>query len=125
MTDIVKEADSKAVRLLARAKTGEVDIGKHINYFHNEMNDLGVQAHALFILFGKDAERLFIDYLGKFYPNFVACPHYSNYGKGYSDEEYLHKLWDKLERHFTDTRLKFNTPKFTRPASASKITTII
>jgi len=125
MTDIVKEADSNAARLLTRARTGEVDIGKHIDYFHNEMNDLRVQAHSLFILFGKDAQRLFSDYLGKVYPNFVACPHYSNYGRGYSDEEYLRKLWEKLEKHFTDTRLKFNTPEFTRPISASTVNTVI
>jgi hypothetical protein len=54
--------------LLARIKTGEVDMKKHINNFHDEMKDVAVHEHALFILFDEDVEKLVEDYFARFYP---------------------------------------------------------
>jgi len=92
MTDVIKgEVEAKAGNLLARIRTGTVAVAKHVDTFRAEMHDVGVREHALFILFGKDAADLFRSHLAGIYPNHVKCPHYSMYGKGWTDAEWVDK----------------------------------
>jgi len=44
----------------------------------------------------------------------VSCAHYSTYGKGYSDAEWVEKAWTILEAHYAATRATFNTVEFVR-----------
>ncbi len=56
MTDLIKgEVEADAGKLQARIRNETVDVAKHVNTFRAEMHDVGVQEHALFVLFGKDA----------------------------------------------------------------------
>lgn len=115
MTDIIKgEVESKAGRLLARLRNGSIDVQKHIDAFRTEMFDVGAHEHSLFILFGKDVAQFFTRHLAGIYPNHVSCAHYSNYGEGYSDAEWVEKSWTTLEAHYEATRATFNTLEFVR-----------
>jgi len=115
MTDIIKgEVESKAGRLLARLKDGSIDVQKHIDAFRTEMFDVGAREHSLFILFGKDVAQFFTSHLAGIYANHVSCAHYSNYGKGFSDAEWVEKSWTALEAHYKATRATFNTLEFVR-----------
>ena len=115
MTDIIKgEVESKSGRLMARLRNGSIDVQKHIDTFRTEMCDLGAHEHSLFILFGKDVAQFFANHLAAIYPNHVSCAHYSNYGKGFSDAEWVDKSWTTLEAHYEATRTTFNTFEFVR-----------
>lgn len=111
MTDIIKdEIEVNSTILMERIKRGEIDVRAHINAFRAEMDFLGIHRHALFILFGDKAKYLFSTYLGDIYPNYVRCTHYSYYGV--SDELWRSDVQETLEKHYDDTRSKFNTLKF-------------
>lgn len=115
MTDIIKgEVESKAGRLLARLRDGSIDVQKHIDAFRTEMFDVGAHEHSLFILFGNDVAQFFTRHLAAIYPNRVRCAHYSTYGKGFSDGEWVEKSWRTLEKHYEATRATFNTLEFVR-----------
>lgn len=115
MTDLIKdEVEANAGKLRARIRNGTVDVAKHVNAFRAEMHDVGVEEHALFVLFGKVAAHFFASHLAGVYPNHVKCPHYSMYGKGYTDAEWVAKVWTILEKHYESTKPKFNTPEFRR-----------
>jgi hypothetical protein len=110
MTDIIKgEIETKSTGLLLRIQNGEIDVRKHINILHTEMNDLGAHQHSLFILFGKDVRNLFTEHLANVYPNYVACPHYSRWG---TDKAWVSDVKDILEKHYIETKSKFNTLPF-------------
>src|SRR5262249_14827578 len=85
-----------------------------LDTFRAEMGDVGVHELSLFILFGKSVAELLAAHLGPFYPNHVSCPHYSKYGEGYTDCEWVEKTWTILEAHFRATQAVFNTPPFFR-----------
>ena len=115
MTDIIKgEVEAKAGRLLERIGAGSIDVRKHIDAFRAEMFDVGADEHSLFILFGNDVAQFFKTHLALIYPNHVSCAHYSNYGKGFSDAEWVEKTWTTLEKHYEATRAPFNTSAFVR-----------
>lgn len=115
MTDIIKgEIETSSGRLLARIRDGSIAVGRHINTFRTEMQEVGVHEHALFILFGGNVTHFFKDHLARFYPNHVSCAHYSMYGKGYSDAEWVEKTWAILEAHYRATKSAFNTLEFAR-----------
>ncbi len=113
MTDIIKgEVESKAGRLRTRLRDGSIDVQKHIDAFRTEMFDVGAHQHSLFILFGNDVTQFFTRHLAGIYPNHVGSAHYSNYGKGFSDAEWVEKSWTTLEAHYEATRASFNTLEF-------------
>jgi hypothetical protein len=113
MTDLIKgEIEANSGRMSARIRNGKVDIQKHINTFRAEMHDVGVQQYDLFILFGADVTNVFTTHLARIYPNYVRCPHYSMYGRGYSDAEWVEKTWRTLEEHHEATKATFNTLAF-------------
>jgi hypothetical protein len=115
MTDIIKgEVEANAGGLLARIRNGSIDVQKHINAFRAEMLDVGVHEHSLFILFGRSVAQFFTRHLARVYPNHVSCAHYSVYGKGYSDAEWVEKSWTILEAHCRATKVTFNTLEFSR-----------
>jgi hypothetical protein len=76
------------------------------------MLDVGVHEHSLFILLGKNVSQFFTRHLAGIYPNHVRCVHYSMYGKGYSDAEWVEKSWTILEKHYRATKSAFNTLEF-------------
>jgi len=76
------------------------------------MHDLGVQESSLFILFGRTATQVFTSQLGHIYPNYVKCTHYSMYGKGYTDAEWVKDTWRILGKHYQATSSNFNTLEF-------------
>jgi hypothetical protein len=101
MTDLIKgEVEANAGKLRERIRNGTVDVPKHVNTFRTEMHDVGVQEHALFILFGNDTAHFFRNHLAGVYPNHVKCPHYSRYGIGSTDAEWVDKVWTILEVEF-------------------------
>lgn len=113
MTDIIKgEIEANSGRMSARIRKGNIDVQKHIDTFCAEMHDVGVQQHDLFILFGGDVTQVFTKHLARTYPNYVSCPHYSMYGKGYSDAEWVEKTWRIVEEHHRGTKSTFNTLAF-------------
>lgn len=115
MTDLIKgEVEPNAARLLARIKSGSIDIQKHLDSFRTEMLEVGVQKHSLFILFGEKVFKLFKSHLASIYPNFVRCVHYSMYGKGYSDAEWIERTWKTLEEHCGGTMPDYKTLEFVR-----------
>ena len=104
---------------MKRIKDREINIGKHIGFFRDEMSDLGVQGNALFILWGQHVQELWGDnihagYLHRHYPNHVACSHYSNYGKGNTDREWVEETQKRLEVHYKLSKPKYNTLEFVR-----------
>jgi hypothetical protein len=110
MTDIIKgEIEAKSERLKERIQEGQVDVQKHIAAFHSEMDDLAVNKQALFILFGGDVKRLFVERLAGVYTNYAACPHYSRRG---TDAEWVEASWVILEEHRLTTGA--DTPPFSR-----------
>lgn len=90
---------------------GQVDVQKHIAAFRSEMDDLAVNKQALFILFGGDVKRLFVERLAGVYPNYAACPHYSRRG---TDAEWVEDSWVILEEHRLTTGADANTLPFSR-----------
>jgi len=59
MTDIIKgEIEAKSGKLKRRIKRRDVDLQKHVSTFRCEMNDLGVNRQALFILFGGEVKAI-------------------------------------------------------------------
>jgi hypothetical protein len=115
MTDLIKgEVETKAGRLSAKVSSGGINLRKHVDTFRAEMGGVGVHEHSLFILFGNKVEQLFAAHLGVVYPNHVKCPHYSSYGKGYTDSEWVEKTWSILEAHCRSTKAAFNTLPFVR-----------
>ena len=114
MTDIIKgEIEANSGRMSARIRKGDIDVQKHVGRFCAEMHDVGVQQHDLFILFGGDVTHVFRKHLVRIYSNYVSCPHYSMYGKGYSDAEWVDKTWRIVEEHHRATKATFNTLAFT------------
>ena len=75
MTDIIKgESEANSHRLMARIRSGDIDVKCHTEAFIAEMRDVGVHEHSLFILFGRDVTKLFRSQLACLYPNYVRCP---------------------------------------------------
>ncbi|HEY5073510.1 MAG TPA: hypothetical protein VII34_02360 [Pyrinomonadaceae bacterium] len=112
MTDIIKgEIEPKSEKLNERIQQGQIDLQKHISTFRSEMDDLGVNKQALFILFGGDVKRLFANWLASIYPNYAACPHYSRRG---TDAEWVEDSWVILEERDATTRASSNTLPFSR-----------
>lgn len=81
MTDIVKgEVEVNSGNIRKRIKSGELDIAKHVETFHQEMADVGADENSLFILFGGLVQELFGNYLSTSFPRHLACRHYAVYG---------------------------------------------
>jgi hypothetical protein len=117
MTDIIKgEIEAKSNRLKERIQLGQVDVEKHISAFRFEMDELGVNKDALFILFGGDVKRLFAKWLACTYPNYAACSHYSRRG---TDAEWVEDSWAILEEHYVTTRAQAKTLQFSPNDSMS------
>ena len=113
MTDPIKdEVESSSAALDIRIRNGSVKVDKHIQAFRQEMGDLGANDQTLFILFGRPVTRIFQRYLAGSYPNHVRCTHYSMYGTGYTDAEWVAKTWRILEEHYRKTFSNFKTPQF-------------
>lgn len=113
MTDLVKgEIDPNSASLSRRLRSRDIDVNEHVRSFRREMDDVGAKDESLFILFGHRAARLFGHHLGAEYPNYVYCPHYSMYGKGYTDAGWVAKTWHILEEHYRATATRFATPEF-------------
>ncbi len=98
MTDLIKgEIDPSAAALSQRMRNGTISVGVHVRAFCEEMRHVGVRRETLFILFGKRVTDLFVKHLASDYPNHISCRHYSNYGKGYTDAEWVSNTWQILE----------------------------
>ena len=98
MTDLIKGyVEPRSAQLRKQLSDGRLRLSSHLETFGNEMNDLGANNRTLFILFGGEVTKLFNTYLAGKYPNHVGCPHYSMYGKGYTDAEWVEKAWSILE----------------------------
>lgn len=91
---------------------GQAAIDENIKTFKNEMSLLGANKSTLFVLFGQKTQMLFINELIFYFNNIVTCTHYSYYGKGFTDEEWVEKTASKLKKHYQKTRELFNTKKF-------------
>ena len=114
MTDLIKgEVEPNADRLMAKVRSGKIDLCKHVNAFNAEMSHVGVHKHSLFILFGDKVEKLFrLADLHTVYLNHVRCTHYSY--TGYTDPEWVEETWSKLQAHFRATEARSNTLPFFR-----------
>ncbi len=113
MTDIIKAyVEPSSARLQKQLLTGQLHVLSHVETFYDEMKDLGATNRTLFILFGREATKLFNMYLAAKYPNHVSCPHYSMYGKGYTDAEWVEKAWSILESHSNATATDCDAGKF-------------
>jgi hypothetical protein len=112
LTDVIKgEFDVSSANVRERIDQRLIDIGKHVTAFRDEMNDWAVDSNALFILLGGTVEQLFKGYLAPFYKNHVRVDHYARRG---TDAEYVHNVWQELEKHYEDTKAKYNTLQFAR-----------
>jgi hypothetical protein len=112
MTDIIKdEIETSAEKVLDRIEDGSIDLQRHISAFRDEMLDVGVHKHSLFILFGQRVSQLFKRHLAGTYPNHVSCSHYSSRG---SDAEWVDEAWSKLEARYEATKSVFDTLEFVR-----------
>lgn len=117
MTDIIKgEIEAKSNRLKDRIQLGQVDVQKHIPAFRFEMDELGVNKAALFILFGGDVKRLFAKWLACTHPNYAACSYYSRRG---TDAVWVEDSWSILEEHYVTTRAQAKTLQFSPNESMS------
>ena len=112
LTDIIKEEiEPSSGKLMTRMRNG-YDVQKHIDSFGAEMDRVGVDKNALFILFGNDVYELFAKHLASTYSNHVKCRHYSHYRT--NDAEWVEEAWSKLEAHYVKTRGTLKTLKFVR-----------
>jgi hypothetical protein len=114
MTDLIKEVEVDSGMLWARIKNRPDYVDEQIAKFRHEMDDVGVQKHALFILFGKQAAKIFENRLADVYPNHVRCPHYSRRG---TDAQWVDEVWTILEKHSIRPESNargFTTPEFSR-----------
>ncbi|CAN5434452.1 hypothetical protein BH18ACI2_BH18ACI2_02980 [soil metagenome] len=124
MTDLIKGViGGESDEIMRRVKPGEsdrIDMGQHIAAFREEMNLLGVERNALFILFGNGVTHLYENSdLKDLYPNHVKCEHYSNRFTN-------HEKWDRdaradLEDHYQKTKDKYNTPPLHPSPPASRV----
>jgi hypothetical protein len=120
MTDLIKnESDPDSGRLSQRIQDGAIDVQHHLATFREEMRDIGATDRTLFVLFGQPVTRLFRKHLALIYPNNVSCVHYSMYGTGFSDAEWVAKTWRTLEEHSHATADRFDTLPFFVDASMS------
>jgi hypothetical protein len=98
MTDLIRgHVEPRSARLRTKLSDGEIDVIPHVETFHKEMDDLCANTHTLFILFGRQVTELFNTHLAETYPNRISCPHYSMYGKGYTDAQWVEKVWSILK----------------------------
>lgn len=115
MTDIIKDVVGPSeVDVWKRMMDGTIDVQTQIKKFRTETDKVGVRRESLFVLFGKKVSKLFARHLATIYPNNVSCPHYSKYGKGYTDAEWVEKVWKILTVHSQRTKQAFNTLGFAR-----------
>jgi hypothetical protein len=119
MTDIIKgEVCPNSKELMKRLKDEKV-VGKHIDSFRDEMESVGVDKSALFILFGDNVHALFTEYLASDYPNHVKCRHYSSTRT--SDTGWVEEAWSVLTTHSQKTKSTFNTLEFVRNDQMEKL----
>jgi len=95
MTDVIKNlemVDSKDVKKYL--KNNPQVIQDNINFFREEMNDLGAEKPVL-LAFGVDSYNLLFNYLRKDeYHQLIRLTHYSHQ---ISKEKYKEKVWDQLD----------------------------
>jgi len=98
MTDIIKEyVEPNSLQLQKQLSRGRLEVLPHVEMFREEMKDLGAKPEALFILFGGNVTRVFNKYLSEKFPNRISCTHYSMFGRGFTDAEWVEKVWSILE----------------------------
>ncbi len=113
MTDLIKGyVEPSSARLQKELLSGELHILSHVETFYDEMKNLGTNNHTLFILFGGQVTKLFNTHLAETYPNRISCPHYSMYGRGYTDARWVEKVWSLLESNSQEMATVCNVPKF-------------
>jgi hypothetical protein len=113
MTDLIKAyVEPNSARLRQQLLTGHVDLPAHVATFREEMKDLGANTHTLFILFGREVTARFNRDLAETYPNRISCPHYSMYGRGYTDVQWVEKVWSLLESNSRAMATGCDAPKF-------------
>ena len=113
MTDLIKDhVESSSERLRQQLLGGHLGLTSHLETFQEEMKDLGANNHTLFILFGGRVAKLFSTHLAETYPNRISCPHYSMYGKGYTDAEWVEKVWSILGSDSRAMATGCDAPKF-------------
>jgi hypothetical protein len=113
MTDLIKAyVEPRSARLQTQLSDGHVGLSPHLETFHKEMNDLGANTHTLFILFGGQVTELFNTHLAETYPNRISCPYYSMYGKGYTDAQWVEKVWSILKSNSSATATACDAPQF-------------
>ena len=113
MTDLIKAyVEPSSARLQKQLSSGHVNLASHVKSFHEEMKDLGANDHTLFILFGGQVTKLFNTHLAETYPNRISCPHYSMYGRGYTDAQWVEKVWSLLESNSRAMTAACDAPKF-------------
>lgn len=113
MTDLIKAyVEPNSARLRQQLLRGHVDLPAHVATFREEMKDLGANIHTLFILFGREVIARFNRYLAETYPNRISCPHYSMYGRGYADVQWIEKIWSLLESNSRAMATGCDAPKF-------------
>ena len=124
MTDLIKgviAGDSREI--MRRVKSGgsdRIDMGQHIAAFREEMNLLGVERNALFILFGNDVTHLFEDSdLNDLFPNHVTCWHYSFRYK--NDAVWHQRVLSDLEDHYRTSKGEYHTPPLHPSPPASRV----
>ncbi len=125
LTDIIKgEFNVDSGNVKKKIARGEIKIETHLIAFRDEMDDWKVRPNALFILLGDVVRELFEDYLGRFYKNRVQIRHYAarpHRNERYTDAKYVEGVWQKLERHYENTKAHYNTLPFERNTSMRRL----
>jgi len=120
ITDLIKDhVESSSERLRQQLLTGQLGLTSHLETFYEEMKDLGANDHTLFILFGGRVTKMLSTYVARTYPNQISCPHYSMYGKGYTDAEWVEKVWSILESRSRTMAPNCDAPQFFASAKMS------
>jgi hypothetical protein len=108
MTDIIKEKVEVKSNNLMKSLTNEI-LQANILKFRNEMADLGADDSTLFILLGKDVEKLFCQELRIFYRNTVTLQHPA---ARLSDSDFLIESKGRLNSHFNKVNDFLKCPVF-------------
>lgn len=98
ITDLFKEIEESKSGNLKKSLTEEV-IKKNVDYFFQEMKDVGINLNSKFIIFGNKSSfigQCFDKYFKRYFENEVVyyC-HYSYYG--ISDKKWVEGLWRELK----------------------------
>lgn len=112
LTDLFKNVSEVSAHKLSSRLT-EKKIAGDVAFFRKEMTDIGITSRTVFVVFGKEAKRMYQRHFAKHFKNSVIYnEHYSRFKR--TDEDWVQRFWRSLKMYghrFDDIRKQYKRQK--------------